>query len=43
MNRNEYEMHCGDVMRAIYCMDASEARKLKNDMIEFEDPDWQHD
>ena len=43
MSQYEYDTHCRDVMRAIYCMDPSEARKLKNDMNDFEDPDWQHD
>ena len=43
MDPGRYDSHCREVMRAIYCMDPSEARKLKNDMDEFEDPDWQYD
>jgi hypothetical protein len=43
MDPGRYDAHCGEVMRAIYCTDPSEARKLKNDMDEFEDPDWQFD
>ena len=42
MKQGDYEAHCDEVMRAIYCMDPSEARKLKNDLAEFEDPDWQY-
>jgi hypothetical protein len=42
MDQAGYDSHCGEVMRAIYCNDPSEARKLKNDVNgEFEDPDWQ--
>ncbi len=29
MNQGDYVAHCEEVMRAIYCMDPSEARKLK--------------
>ena len=29
MGQNEYDEHCKDVMKAIYCNDPSEARKLK--------------
>ena len=29
MDQGDYDAHCGEVMRAIYCMDPSEARKLK--------------
>jgi hypothetical protein len=43
MAQDEYEKHCKNVMKAIYCTDPSEARKLKEDMSEFEDPDWQFD
>jgi hypothetical protein len=44
MDQTSYDAHCGEVMKAIYCNDPSEARKLKNDVNgEFEDPDWQHD
>ena len=44
MGHDEYDAHCREVMKAIYCTDPSEARKLKNDISgEFEDPDWQHE
>jgi hypothetical protein len=44
MDQASYDAHCGEVMRAIYCNDPSEARKLKNDVNgEFDDPDWQHE
>ena len=44
MDQTRCKSHCAEVMRAIYCNDPSEARKLKNDVSgEFEDPDWQHD
>ncbi len=43
MAQDEYEKHCENVMKATYCTDPSEARKLKKDMSEFEDPDWQFD
>ena len=43
MGQAEYELHCSNVMKAIYCSDPSESRKLKLDMSEFEDADWQHD
>ena len=29
MDQVDYDTHCGEVMRAIYCMNPSEARKLK--------------
>jgi hypothetical protein len=42
MDQAGYDSHCGEVMRAIYCNDPSETRKLKNDVNdEFEEPDWQ--
>jgi hypothetical protein len=43
MDQATYEAHCRDVMKAIYFSDPSEARKLKLDLTEFEDPDWQYD
>jgi hypothetical protein len=43
MNQGDFDLHCSNVMKAIYCSDPSEARKLKLDMAEFEDADWQHD
>jgi hypothetical protein len=39
MNQSEFNAHCGNVKKAIYCSDPSEARKLKLDMSEFEDAD----
>ena len=32
MRQDQYDTHCGLVMKAIYCNDPSEARKLKLDM-----------
>jgi hypothetical protein len=44
MAQASYDSHCAEVMRAIYCNDPSEARKLKNDVNgEFDDPDWQEE
>ena len=41
MDPHEFLDHCRDVMKAIAVEDPSEARKLKRDMDEFEDPEWQ--
>jgi hypothetical protein len=43
MGQVEYDAHCRNVMKTIYCSDPSGSRKLKLDMSEFEDADWQHD
>ncbi len=43
MDPARYNQHCREVMKAIYCIDPSEARKLAKDIDEFEDPHWQYD
>ena len=43
MDPYDFMDHCEDVLKAIYILDASEARRIKKDRTEFDDPGWQWD
>jgi hypothetical protein len=42
MDPHDFMEHCDEVLKAIGVMDASEARRIKKDRDEFDDPEWQY-
>ncbi len=42
MDPYDFMEHCDEVLKAIGVMDASEARRIKKDRDEFDDPEWQY-
>jgi hypothetical protein len=41
MDPHDFMDHCEDVLKAIYILDPSEARRIRRDRTEFDDPGWQ--